>query len=87
MVQIAAGSNHVLALTYKGVIYGWGSNKACQLGFANKNKIDIFLPKVIGENLGKKVQQIFAGKNNSVAICKDDTILFWGVVIQLNKLL
>lgn len=84
-MQIAAGNYHVLALTYKGDIYGWGSNKYGQLGIAKKAKKDIYLPKIIGEEKRKKFQQIFAGQNNSLAICKDDTVFFWGFV-KINYL-
>lgn len=37
IVQIAAGYDHTLALTSKGLIYSWGRNNSGQLGHADSN--------------------------------------------------
>ena len=70
-----------MALTYKGAIYGWGSNKYGQLGFSNKRSSTEVKTPILIKGEFNKVHQIVAGKYYSIAITKEETIYFWGSVI------
>ncbi len=82
VVRIAAGKCHVLALTYKGALYGWGSNKYGQLALSPKRAPEVKIPQLIAEESGVKMQQVFAGKYYTLAIGKNDALYFWGSVRQ-----
>ncbi len=87
VIQIAAGKSHVLALTYKGTIFGWGSNKHGQLGVNSKDIPCVITPHEITVCEKRKdqpklrVRQIYAGKHHSLAIMADNSLYFWGDVM------
>ncbi len=92
MVQIAAGSNHVLALTHKAELYGWGANNYNQL--TSDKEPSIYTPKLIPipgqegqERVGKrtKIVTIFAAKNHSLFITKKGELYMWGAVWPKNR--
>ena len=82
VIQIAAGHHHVLALTHKGELFGWGSNIHSQLA-AGTEALDIKRPQLFDKELfgeRPKVVQVFAAKNHSLCITKVGTLYFWGAV-------
>ena len=81
--DISAGSNHVLALDDKGSIFGWGKNDFLQVNPKEKDinyyKMPILIPvdyKIYS------VQKIFALRNSSYAVCKNNKLISWG---EVNK--
>lgn len=76
--QVAAGSNHSLALTKTGEIYAWGSNSDGQLGVSgisasgSKKPIKVSLPE------GVTAKQIAAGRVASYALGSDGKLYAWG---------
>ena len=82
IIQIAAGSNHNLALAKDGNVWTWGYNASGQLG--NGTGATSLLPvKVKGLT---DIVSVAAGYSNSFAIRKDGTVWSWGYnsVLQLG---
>ena len=80
IVQVAAGATHSLALATDGTIYAWGKNEYGQLG--NDSTINSPIPvavKTAGTPMdGKKIIQIHAGYEHSLALASDGTVYAWG---------
>ena len=80
IVQVAAGATHSLALATDGTIYAWGKNEYGQLG--NDSTINSPVPvavKTAGTPMdGKKIIQIHAGYEHSLALASDGTVYAWG---------
>jgi regulator of chromosome condensation len=90
VVSIAAGDNHILALTTHGNIYSWGTGEQGQLGrkIIVRHKISSTVPaKVIlgkrtsGTKKPGKTVRIGAGAFTSFAVDEDGVLWAWG----LNK--
>lgn len=81
-MQIATGKIHVLALTHKGAMYGWGNNKHGQLSLEPTTFPEVSLPQLIAPDKKVKMQKIFAGKYYSMAIGRNDVLYFWGSVFH-----
>lgn len=83
IVQVAAGTNHSLALSADGEVYSWGRNDAGQLGFAD-TYIDIYsmeeYPRKIEKESfgGKKVVHLAANNARSAAVTEDGKLYIWG---------
>ena len=80
IMQVAAGATHSLALATDGTIYAWGKNEYGQLG--NDSTINSPVPvavKTTGTPMdGKKIIQIHAGYEHSLALASDGTVYAWG---------
>ena len=80
IMQVAAGATHSLALATDGTIYAWGKNEYGQLG--NDSTINSPIPvavKTTGTPMdGKKIIQIHAGYEHSLALASDGTVYAWG---------
>ena len=80
IMQVAAGATHSLALATDGTIYAWGKNEYGQLG--NDSTINSPIPvavKTTGTPMdGKKIIQIHAGYEHSLALASDGTVYTWG---------
>ena len=80
IMQVAAGATHSLALATDGTIYAWGKNEYGQLG--NDSTINSPIPvavKTAGTPMdGKKIIQIHAGYEHSLALASDGTVYAWG---------
>ena len=74
---LAAGSDHLLALTNDGRVYAWGFNANGQLGLGDNT--DRFEPVEI-TSLGSGIAGIAAGGTHSVALKADGTVWAWGSV-------
>lgn len=58
MEEIAAGSEHALALTTTGDVWGWGSNNDGQLGIGHTLRPPRE-PQLITALCGKRIKQVF----------------------------
>jgi alpha-tubulin suppressor-like RCC1 family protein len=84
---VTAGTRHVLLLTQKGSVYGWGLNASSQIGFYGQKHKDkafswernIYSPKLIVPAYStNKVVSVAAGGNSSYLIKEDGKVYPWG---------
>ncbi|HEX4934467.1 MAG TPA: hypothetical protein VFV33_14860, partial [Gemmatimonadaceae bacterium] len=76
IARLAAGADHILALTTDGRVLAWGSNFGGALGRAPRQEIPI---DSVGEVPGlRDIVAIAAGAMISTAIRKDGTVWVWG---------
>jgi len=74
VVQIAAGTSHVLALASDGTVWSWGHNRSGQLG--DGSRVDRPTPvRVRGLH---DVRMVSAGDAFSLALEGDGSVLAWG---------
>jgi alpha-tubulin suppressor-like RCC1 family protein len=66
IVKVAAGANHVLAISSDGMLYSWGKGKSGRLG--HKDNKDQYYPKVVQYFLFYKVESCSAGDAHSAVI-------------------
>lgn len=79
VTQLAAGRDHVLALTNKEAIYAWGLNASSQIGYNGKNfkgtqsawKSTIVKPTKLPWFTDKNIRRIYANGNASYALLDD----------------
>jgi len=79
ITQVAAGSNHTIALASDGTVYTWGFNAVGQLG--NGSVTDSNFPVAVdtsGVLSGKTITQVAAGYYHSIALASDGTVYTWG---------
>lgn len=80
VTAVAAGSDHVLALTSSGSLLAWGSNSVGQLGDGTTSggalPVEVRLPR------GAPVASIAAGEQSSMALRTDGSILTRGDLVQ-----
>jgi alpha-tubulin suppressor-like RCC1 family protein len=75
--DIAAGKDHILAITAQGQLYAWGLNQSGQVGDGTSGAdADAFAPKPI--TLPAPVRAVFANANFSFAILTDGAVYGWG---------
>lgn len=72
--QLAAGTNHSVALLIDGTIWAWGKNSSGQLGDSSTK--DRYTPVKIGTDINWS--SITAGNNFSHGIKKDGSLWGWG---------
>ncbi|CAG0920580.1 unnamed protein product [Notodromas monacha] len=68
IVTAACGGSYTLALNSEGQIFAWGSNTAGQLGFGKADESCVSKPTFLRAFGGKRVVQIAAGDQHSVAL-------------------
>jgi len=80
ITKVVCGSNHTLALTKDGVVYGWGSNSNLQLSHQEQfAKIDnpliaVYSPVKLEKNLDSTVStDIAAGENFTIIVGRNRT--------------
>jgi regulator of chromosome condensation len=80
IIQLACGSNHVLALASTGAVYAWGSGQQNQLGrrIVERNKTNGLTPTQFGLK-GKKITTIGCGSYHSFAIDANGKVYAWGL--------
>ena len=76
VVQIAAGGAHTLALRADGTVVAWGRNSNGQLGNNTTNLTEPTAPFVV-KGLSNVIA-VAAGKEFSLALRADGTVLAWG---------
>lgn len=76
VTQVAAGSDHGLALTSDGRVLAWGSNAVGQLGDGTTTDrttpVEVQLPEDV------TVTRLSAGEGHSLALTDDGRVLAWG---------
>jgi len=78
--QIAIGSNHLLVLTYEGMVYSRGSAAYGCLGHGGAKDAPEFIP--VPALRGKQVKIVAAGPMYSVAVTHDGDVYSWGQAFQ-----
>lgn len=75
--DVAAGKDHVLAITSQGALWAWGLNQSGQVGDGSSGAdADVFAPKAI--TLPAPARAIFANANYSFAIVEGGAVYGWG---------
>ncbi|KAL5528177.1 hypothetical protein ACEPAF_7313 [Sanghuangporus sanghuang] len=77
-VQIACGSNHVLALSERGIVYCWGNGQHAELGrkIVERHKIMGLVPTRL---LIQRLVCVAAGAYHSFAIDENGVVYAWGL--------
>ena len=73
--QVAAGSNHSLALTSKGELYAWGSNEHGKTGL-NRTEGATHIPTLVSNS--RNWSHIAVGLYHSLAIADQGDLYAWG---------
>ncbi|KAF9153275.1 hypothetical protein BG015_003747 [Linnemannia schmuckeri] len=78
IVDIATGTDHVLALDNTGLIYSWGNGQQMQLGrrIVARRMLNGLTPESVG---AKNMTKVGAGSYHSFAIDKDGKASAWGL--------
>ncbi|KAG0308602.1 hypothetical protein BGZ98_007456 [Dissophora globulifera] len=78
IVDIATGTDHVLALDSKGMVYSWGNGQQMQLGrrIVPRRMLNGLTPESVGV---KGVARVGAGSYHSFAIDKEGKAYAWGL--------
>ena len=78
IVQVTCGEFHSMALSDKGDLYTWGMGFEGQLGLNNQYKV-ASSPRYLNFFYKKPVKFVACGYNYSLAITRDDSLLYgWG---------
>ncbi|XP_068178250.1 probable E3 ubiquitin-protein ligase HERC3 isoform X2 [Antennarius striatus] len=76
LAKITAGGDHSFALSLSGAVFGWGKNKAGQLGLNDKQ--DRAVPCHIKFLRSQKVVHISCGEEHTAALTKDGGLFTFG---------
>ena len=76
MPQLAAGSNHTVALRNDGTVWTWGDNSFGQLG--NGDTSSSSTPVQVTALSGMTFTAVAAGSHHTVALRNDGTVWAWG---------
>uniref|UniRef100_A0A665XDR8 HECT domain-containing protein n=1 Tax=Echeneis naucrates TaxID=173247 RepID=A0A665XDR8_ECHNA len=76
LAQITAGGDHSFALSLSGAVFGWGKNRAGQLGLNDKE--DRAVPCHIKFLRSQKVVYISCGDEHTAALTKDGGLFTFG---------
>ncbi|KAF9363370.1 hypothetical protein BGX34_004318 [Mortierella sp. NVP85] len=78
VVDIATGTDHVLALDSKGMVYSWGNGQQMQLGrrIVARRMLNGLTPESVG---AKGIAKVGAGSYHSFGIDKDGKAYSWGL--------
>ncbi|XP_035993454.1 probable E3 ubiquitin-protein ligase HERC3 isoform X3 [Fundulus heteroclitus] len=76
LAQITAGGDHSFALSLSGAVFGWGKNRAGQLGLNDKQ--DRAVPCHIKFLRSQKVVYISCGDEHTAALTKDGGLFTFG---------
>ena len=90
-INVASGTDHVLALTHRGDVYSWGCPEKGRLGRVNAAEADdaearglekvkpLVTPSLV-PNIPYPASAVVAGDNHSFAICAaEDAVYAWGL--------
>ena len=75
-VAVSAGTHHSIALTADGGVWSWGSGTFGKLGHGDLQRQQ--LPKKVEALAGRRVVEVSAGDNHSLATTGDSAIFTWG---------
>ncbi|ELA08033.1 regulator of chromosome condensation [Moraxella macacae 0408225] len=92
--ELAAGRDHLLAMTDKGQVYAWGLNFSSQVGYHGEGYV--YTNKEWAENIGKPTllpwstkktaKHIYANGNTSYVMFNNHTIQPWGLFGETDAL-
>ena len=93
VTQLAAGRDHVLALTNKESVYGWGLNASSQVGYNGEKSADndnawddvITKPTKLTWFIDKEVRRVYANGNSSYVLLDDGKVYPWGMFGETNS--
>ncbi|MBO1530228.1 chromosome condensation regulator RCC1 [Psychrobacter sp. F1192] len=93
VIQLAAGRDHVLALTNNNSVYGWGLNASSQVGYNGENFSDteqawdriVTTPTKLPWFVDKEVRRIYANGNASYALLNNGKVYPWGMFGETNS--
>jgi len=74
---ITAGAAHSVALDLNGQLWSWGDNSLGQLG--DGSRVSRLVPIAVALPVGAVVRAIAAGRDHTVALETDETLLAWGL--------
>lgn len=79
ITKLAAGNDHVLALTSAGAVLSWGSGHMHQLGqrIVECTKVNALVPEKF--DLRRNIVDIGAGSHHLFAVHKNGTVYSWGL--------
>lgn len=81
--HIAAGANHIMALTHNGCTYGWGASEQSQLGrrTVERTKTAALVPREFGlpNKTKNKINYVTCGSYHSFAIDSHQNVWSWGL--------
>ena len=80
IIQVSCGFKHVVILSEKNSVYGWGNNSFGQLFCPKKKKVDL-----IKLNSDKKILQITAGFRSTFLLDEKNNIYFFGIINDKMK--
>lgn len=80
ITTLAAGTNHILALSSKGKVFAWGAGEQNQLArrVVSRTAIGALVPREFGLQR-KNIQKIGCGDYHSFAIDKSGKVYSWGL--------
>lgn len=95
IIELACGTDHIIALTNNGEVFAWGANHDGQLGMGDQSKITQtnewddphiihsvqFTPFKI-EELGSDVTAVSAEKYGNLALKKNGDVWTWGAAVS-----
>ncbi|KAF7547582.1 hypothetical protein G7Z17_g7629 [Cylindrodendrum hubeiense] len=78
--ELAAGANHVVALTHTGNVYSWGSGHQAELGrrVVSRRRFEALNPRLVTLPQNQ-IAKIFAGCHHSFAIDGKGRVFSWGL--------
>ena len=80
IIQVSCGFKHVVILSEKNKVYGWGNNSFCQLFSSKKKKCGL-----IELNTDKKIIQIAAGFRSTFLLDEKNDIFYFGIINKNKK--
>ena len=78
VMQLVCGSDHSLALSCDGRVFGWGGNKFGQIGCGIKNRKIISMPIHLKTFIQFSVKLLKSNNNSSYALTADGLVYSWG---------
>lgn len=80
VVRVACGASHTLALCSDGTLVAWGYGGEGQLGYGGRNSsaVPVRVDRS-GPLAGKRIVGLAAASDQSLVLCDDGTLAFWGL--------
>jgi len=76
VIQLAAGSQHVVALTRLGNVFTWGGNRKGQLGDGQQTSSAV--PRIISQLQHRPITEISCGEAHTMARTITGNVYVWG---------
>ncbi|KAL5505563.1 hypothetical protein EMCRGX_G007016 [Ephydatia muelleri] len=76
LIFIAAGTNHSIALTCSGLVFGWGRNNKGQLGLGHEN--DVYKPTELPALRAQNIINVACGEEHTVFLTMDGGVFVCG---------